>query len=381
MTQLSGPEIKNSLRKLDYPLCAKEAIIKIGQLICNRIPSLKHMDLALDLMAELIFCEIDRRGNKRQSPLTSLDELQLLEILYDYINGTSNETSRNAVFLSLFSGTTAMMRSKILGKLISVAIGIPAPCVLFSASVWMQQLGNTSPNSKQLAKSLIKDYFILSPSSVPKLSVLPHIAPQFTANFLTAVSNLYFNDGNKNTILFPPTNLLEMITLWVKDNTGLCIAAQQTQSSLPPGAIAMEATTPIAGLLNWTILAPLHGQTSELYGKLHLGLLNSILEIQPVTPPRAISAAHLLQPLGNIIRYLIDYQRKCKENDNGIDKQNRLIENAELQLSLDRYAQAIQVALSVNCVYGNMDDFFYQLTQLPPNRLLHIVTHTHKSNK
>ncbi|KAK5642554.1 hypothetical protein RI129_008721 [Pyrocoelia pectoralis] len=380
MAQLSGPEIKNSLRKLDYPLCAKEAIIKIGQLICNRVPSLKHMDLALDLMAELIFCEIDRRGNKRQTSLTSLDELQLLEILYDYLNSTHNETSRNAVFLSLFSGTTAMMRSNILSKLISVAIGIPAPCVLFSASVWMQQLGNTSLNSKQLAKSLINDYFILSPNSVPKLSLLPHIAPQFTANFLTAISNLYFNDVNKPSVTFPPINLLEAITLWVKDNSGLCIAAQQTQASLPPGAIAMEATTPIAGLLNWTIVAPLHNQHSELYGKLHLGLLNSILEIQPITPPRAISTAHLLQPFGKIVRYFIQYQKKYVDGEY-IDKEKRLAENVDLQLSLDRYAQAIQVALSINCVYGNMEDFFYQLSQLPQNRLLHIVMRTHKLNK
>ncbi|KAF5273287.1 hypothetical protein FQR65_LT04709 [Abscondita terminalis] len=378
MSQLSGPEIKHSLRKLDYPLCAKEAIIKIGQLICNRVPTLKQMDLALDLMAELIFCEVDRRGNKRHSPLTSLDELQLLDILYDYLHGTSSEISRNAVFLSLFSGTTAMMRSTVLSKLISVAVGIPSPLVLSSASVWMQQLGNTSPNSNQLAKSLINDYFVLSPNIVNKLNVLPHIAPQFTANFLTAVANMYFADGKKEAICFPSLNLLETITLWVNENNGLCIAAQQTQSSLPPGAIAMEATTPIAGLLKWCILAPIYNQNSELYGKLHLGLLNSILEIPQTNPPRAILAAHLVQPVGVILRVLIDQQNQLKKMDRSIDKQKVLFENEQLQLALDRFAQAVQVALSVNCVYGNMEDLFYQLQQLPQNRLLQIIIHTHK---
>lgn len=173
------------------------------------------MDLALDLMAELIFCEVDRRGNKRNSALSPLCELQLLEVLYDYLNDTTNETSRNAVFLSLFSGTTAMMRSAVLSKLISLAVGIPSPALLVSASIWMQQLGNTSPNSHQLAKALVQDYFILSPKYANKLHNLPHVAPQFTANFLTAVANIYFTDGKKEPLVFPPLCLLETITLWV----------------------------------------------------------------------------------------------------------------------------------------------------------------------
>lgn len=32
----------------------------------NRPPSIKHLDLAMDLMAEFIFCEIERRGGKRK---------------------------------------------------------------------------------------------------------------------------------------------------------------------------------------------------------------------------------------------------------------------------------------------------------------------------
>lgn len=36
MTQISGPEVKYSLRKMDYPLCAKEALIKIGKYIINQ---------------------------------------------------------------------------------------------------------------------------------------------------------------------------------------------------------------------------------------------------------------------------------------------------------------------------------------------------------
>lgn len=31
MSQISGPEIKHSLRKLHYPVCAREALLKIGK--------------------------------------------------------------------------------------------------------------------------------------------------------------------------------------------------------------------------------------------------------------------------------------------------------------------------------------------------------------
>ncbi|KAF2903306.1 hypothetical protein ILUMI_02870 [Ignelater luminosus] len=381
MSQLSGPEIKHTLRKLEFPLCAKEALTKIGQLlISNRTPTLKHMDLALDLMAELVFCEVDRRGNKRPSPLTSIDELQLIDALYDYFNSTANETSRNSVFLSLFSGTTAMMRLGVLSKLVSIAVGVPSPPILISASTWMQQLGNTSPNSIQLAKALVRDYFILAPNTVPKLKILPKIAPQFVANFLTAVANIYFCDGKKDLFTFPPQCLLETITFWIKENPGLCIAAQQMQPSLPQGAIAMEATTPFAGLLKWCILASIYNQDFDLYGQLHLGLISSILEIPVLTTPRAISAQHLVVPAGSIHRYALETHSKLKRGEGG-DRQKLFKEDQTLQLCLDRFAQAVQVALSVKCVYGNIEDLFTQLQQLPQNRLLHIVIGTHKQNK
>lgn len=172
------------------------------------------MDLALDLMAEFIFYEVDRRGNKRTQGLTSLLELQLLEILFEYFNNIPSESARNTVFLSLFSGTTASIRLGILSKLVSVAVGIPSQTILMMASVWMQQLGNTSLNCCKLAESLVQDYFYFSPHSTERLKNLPNISPQFTANLMTAMSENYFA-VSKRELLFPPKNLLEIITFWV----------------------------------------------------------------------------------------------------------------------------------------------------------------------
>lgn len=57
----------------------------------------------------------------------------------------------------------------------------------------MQQSGCTSKFSIALAKGLIHDYFILLPESCEKLRDLPSKAPLFTANFLTALSEIYFS--------------------------------------------------------------------------------------------------------------------------------------------------------------------------------------------
>jgi hypothetical protein len=183
MSAASEVNLKQTLRKLEFPLCAKEALHKI----------------ALDLMSEFIFCEVDRRGNKRSSPLSSLLELQLLEILFEHFNSLANEAARNTVFLSLFSGTTALQRAGILSKLVSLAIGIPSPAILTSTSTWMQQLGCTSIHSCKLAQAIVHDYFHLVPSAAERMKILPDVAPQFTANFLTAVAENYFNSKKKRS--------------------------------------------------------------------------------------------------------------------------------------------------------------------------------------
>lgn len=142
MSGSSEVNLKQTLRKLEYPLCAQEALKKISELLCARVTNIKNMDLSLDLIAEFVFYEVDRRGNKRPHTLTPLVELQLLEILFEFLNSISNEAARSTLFLNLFSPITANIRLGILSKLVSLAIGIPSHVILISASTWMQQLGN-----------------------------------------------------------------------------------------------------------------------------------------------------------------------------------------------------------------------------------------------
>lgn len=154
----------------------------------------------------------------------------------------------------------------------------------------------------------------------------------------------------------------------------MCIAAQQNPPMLPPGAIAMESNTPIAGLLRWCVLAPLYNQNSELYVQLHLALLDSILEIPFTSPAKAISA----QSISMIIRSIGTHVSNLKKQNKNL---NEIIDNVALQKSLDRQAQAIQVALYVKCVYGKVDELVNQLQMLPYNKSMKIVINTHKQIK
>ncbi|XP_060520852.1 integrator complex subunit 15 [Cylas formicarius] len=358
MSASSEVNLKQTLRKMEYPLCAQEALNKIVELICARITSIKNMDLSLDLMAEFVFYEVDRRGHKRNYPMTPFTELQLLDILFEYLNKIPNESSRNTLFLNLFSPTTAALRLSIL------------------SNTWMQQLGSTSANSCKLAESLVNDYFHLAHNPNEKLKALPNIAPQFTANFLTAIAENYFLP--KKDTMFPPIKLLQCVADWVSANPLLCVAAQQRQAVLPPGAIAMEATTPIAGLLRWCILAPIYQQNDEIYSNLYLNLLGSILEIPRSNSSKAIYAQHLSASISPLILY---YYRDLKNKEDAKLGNFSILCDPAMQLSLDRFGQAIQIALSVNAIYGHLDELLNSIQQLPYNKLLSIVINRHKQNK
>lgn len=74
----------------------------------------------MELISEFVFCETDRRGNRRG--LNPLQELQLIDIICDYISGCTNETTKNTIFLSLFGGMESQRKLKVLSILASMAV-------------------------------------------------------------------------------------------------------------------------------------------------------------------------------------------------------------------------------------------------------------------
>ncbi|KAK6634138.1 hypothetical protein RUM44_004746 [Polyplax serrata] len=365
-------DIKHTIRQYSFPHCSREALSIIEQLTINhntgRTVISKSIELVSEIIEEFVFCETSplpdgsqnsSANSNRAKKLTCIQELQLLEVLCDYFSYPGgNEAAHNTVFMNLFPDSHKD-RSRLLVKLVSISISTRSKPVLNATGIWMQQLGCTSDYSLELAKGLVNDYFVLVPKAIERLQDLPKIAPRFTANFITAVAELYsLKENNEN---LPPEALLEVVTEWVSKNTNLCTAALFChEPALPQGGIPMPPVTPFAGLFRWCILAPLASSTtSKLYSKLHLALLESLLD---TTIPRenVVCAQHLAS-----IVYPVLHLSQGKTN-------------AALQLALDRLAQAVQVILESNSIYGKKQELFNLLDTLPDNRLLLLVKNKHK---
>ncbi|XP_034235672.1 uncharacterized protein C7orf26 homolog isoform X2 [Thrips palmi] len=438
---------KQTLRKSEFPSCAREALQKVEQLCVpqagGRPPSAKEMDLAMEIMAEFIFCEVDRRGNNKK--LTCIQQLQLAQLLCDYFAGVhfgsggptgaaagpSGDTARNTLFLSLFPPTTSKGRAQALVQLVSMAISTKNKPVLDSTGIWMQQLGCTSKLVLQLADGLVKDYFVLVPKAVTRLQDLPALAPHFTANLLSTVAEMYACSEQKDGFSPPPAALLEVITQWVSDNPRLCLTALvvNLQPLLPLGSIPMAALTPFAGLFRWCVLSPLlttsnsikasgdlsngssngisngkmnikkekgggdmnsHkrdlgvGKEPPLYSQLHLALLESLVEnVYPsVNRPNNVKDVVSVQHIAGIVEPVHNWYNKQLKLSESSPPHLSVDEHEALELALDRLGQAVQIALAANCVYGNKQYLLTQLDtlkHLPESRLLRIVLQTHQA--
>ncbi|XP_043467734.1 uncharacterized protein C7orf26 homolog [Leptopilina heterotoma] len=344
---MSASDIKQALRKLDYPICAKEALYRI-EMLCSR-PG-KQMDLQMDLMTEFVFGEIERR-RKRNVP-AAIQELQLIEVLSDFFqNPGGSPAVRNALFLSLYPAGSP--RYKVLGNLVSLAISIQNKAVLNATGIWMQQLGSTSQESVGLARHILNDYFVLTSKSVDRLQLLPVLAPHFTANLLTAIGEVY---KDKN----PPSDVLRLIGDWINDNPSLLLTALMDNPALPTGGIPMTPITPIAGLFRWCILSPVRivddnlnqiEDEQRLYSKIQQLLMDSVLRLKSNngSNKHAISAQHLAATTRALTLVL--------QNFNGNSETSR-------DLAMERLAQAVSAAMSANCIYGNKQELLALLQSL-----------------
>ncbi|KAL0822157.1 hypothetical protein ABMA28_004288 [Loxostege sticticalis] len=401
---MSISDLKHALRKYEFPACAKEALIRIEQLLVGRAaPSTKQMDIAMDIIAEFVFCETDRRGGRRSVGISPLQELQLIDVICEYISACASETTKNTIFLSLFGGMESQRRLKVLSILASMAVSASSTPVLLAVGVWLHQMGCSSSQSLQLAENIIRDHFFLNTSNQMMLKSLANTAPQFVSNFITAVTELYMHDV-QGTRKMPPRNLLEVITCWVYSNPTLCMSAQLNPAALPSGSIPMAAVTPLAGLVHWCALAPIYSgentdveladiqvpmkriklendhipkqgvpqktvTEAELYTQLHLGVLHSLRAGRRTHgPPTAVNAQNLVGLTPHVQAYAHSLLKR------GIKLQN----DEKLQDCLDRIGQAVQVALANGCVYGNISNLLAALDTLPENRLLRIIIKTHQ---
>lgn len=96
-------------------------------------PSSKQLDVVMDIIAEFVFCETDRRERRRGSGLNPLQELQLINVICVYLSGNISETTKNTIFLSLFGGMESQRRLRTLSILASMSVSASStPVSVFS---------------------------------------------------------------------------------------------------------------------------------------------------------------------------------------------------------------------------------------------------------
>jgi len=191
------------------------------------------------------------------------------------------------------------------------------------------------------------------------------VGPHFAANFMVAVADLYLNEQRSQTLNPPPDALLDTITEWMTENPTLCQASQQPLV-LPAGAIAMPFATPLAGLLRWVVLAPLVSNR-QAYSNLHLSLLRALQQLVSSGESTALPSQDLMQ----IVKSLQSYCARLGESKTDPDT------DAAYQKCMERFAQAVQIALSSNCI-TNQIQLLCLLESLPPHKLMKIVIEAHK---
>ncbi|KAH0632083.1 hypothetical protein JD844_020146, partial [Phrynosoma platyrhinos] len=295
--------------------------------------------------------------------LNSLQELQLLEIMCNYFQEQSKDSVRQIIFSSLFSpqGNKADdSRMALLGKLVSMAIAICRVPVLECAASWLQR--TPAVYCVRLAQALVDDYCSPMPGSIQTLKQIFSATPRFCCQFITAVTMLFDMSSDD---LIPPPDLLEMVVSWIFEDPRLILITflnTPIAASLPIGFLEL---TPLSGLIRWCVKAPLaykrrkpspssshlNGKVAKggpegserdchpLYSKLHLSVLQVLMLLQGHLSEKNLYGRLGLVPLDHVVSLV-------EEISHLVDELNPLNASKEIELALDRLAQALQVAMA-----------------------------------
>uniref|UniRef100_A0A023F8T1 Uncharacterized protein n=2 Tax=Triatoma infestans TaxID=30076 RepID=A0A023F8T1_TRIIF len=360
---LNSSEIKSALRKSELRFSARDALLKAEELICsynsnlNRQQALKQTELTLEIIAEFVFNEVDRRGVRKK--LTSTEEVEVILAVIDHLVLAKTEVRRNAVFLSLFPLHHSTDRTWFLVTLISLAISTISVPVLSAAAAHLQQVGCTSTYASHFARKLVQEYFMLVPIDTQAVIDLPKDAPLFVANFLTAVTEGYSFIEGKQKFILPPRHMLEIVVRWIKDNPRLCLTPllPAYHPALPQGAIVMPAVTPYTGLFKWCIMSVVDTSESsvQLYSLLESLLLSSLERAATEGLAENERNVVLAQDLATSVPALLGL---CFDR------------SAVLNQAIDRLARIIQVTMVTQTLYGSKQELWRQLESLPPNKLM-----------
>ncbi|XP_017389289.1 uncharacterized protein C7orf26 homolog isoform X1 [Cebus imitator] len=383
-------DIRHSLLRRDALSAAKEVLYHLDIYFSSQLQSapLPIVDKGpVELLEEFVF-QVPKERSAQPKRLNSLQELQLLEIMCNYFQEQTKDSVRQIIFSSLFSpqGNKADdSRMSLLGKLVSMAVAVCRIPVLECAASWLQR--TPVLYCVRLAKALVDDYCCLVPGSIQTLKQIFSASPRFCCQFITSVTALYDLSSDD---LIPPMDLLEMIVNWIFEDPRLILITflnTPIAANLPIGFLEL---TPLVGLIRWCVKAPLaykrkkkppltNGHVSNkvakdpgvgmdrdshlLYSKLHLSVLQVLMTLQ-----LHLTEKNLYGRLGLI---LFDHMVPLVEEINRLaDELNPLNASQEIELSLDRLAQALQVAMASGALLCTRDDLRTLCSRLPHNKTL-----------
>ncbi|XP_044159728.1 uncharacterized protein C7orf26 homolog [Bufo gargarizans] len=372
-------DIRHSLLRRDALSAAKEVLYHLdiyfsSQLQSAPVPMVEKGPI--ELLEEFIFQVPKDRGshNKR---LTAMQELQLLEILCNYFQDQTKDAVRQVIFSSLFSpqGNKAdEQRMALLGKLTSMAVAVCRVPVLECAASWLQR--TPAVYCVRLAKALVGDYCGLVPGSIQTLKQIFNVSPRFCCQFITAVAALYDMSTEE---LIPPHDLLEMIVSWIFEDPRLILITflnTPISANLPLGFLEFS---PLMGLVRWCVIAPLAYRRKKkaagggpivedqnLYSKLHLSVLQGLMVLQTHLTEKSLYGRLALILFEQLVPLVEELGQLCEEL-------NPLNAEQEMELALDRLAQALQVSMATGALLCTRDDLRTLCARLPHNNLMQLV--------
>ena len=120
----------------------------------------------IEFIDEFIFCTIftAKSGEKLVRKLSSLQQLQLVQILADYFTGEDNFSLLCSVFMIIFmvQGKDVEYKVNCLAKLLSYGLSVNAASILNFGGVWLTQQTPTNTHSLQVSPSVISDLVTLT---------------------------------------------------------------------------------------------------------------------------------------------------------------------------------------------------------------------------
>ena len=358
----------DTIKKHEWPHCAEQAVKHIlsqcKKFSQSGVPSAAQLTSLIEVIDEFIFswsspASGGRSGGKRRTGrLTSIQQLQLVQMLAEFFGGDQDFNLLCSAFMILFmvQGRDVEYKVNILARLLSYALSVNAVVILNFGGVWLTQQSPTSVHSLAIARVLVSDW--VSAPSHAHLHSLPSQSPLFTTNLLASLGELYsgVTSGGQTGDLAtsyspPPPQVASLVTAWLRSGHEATTSGQGSLSVPVPG------TSPAASLLPWSVFSPLDSKEKDkasVHSLLHLTLVDIVMTSSSSQLP-AKYLTHLTE--GLLSRLTASSEAHTPD---------------QVEAALDRYGQLMAAALAGNKLKLDKDHVTL-MKKLPENRLVNIV--------